>query len=111
MNLPLAPMELRQMGPTKLGVIWNDKHQSLYTVRNLRLECRCANCVDEWSREKILKPESVPNDVKPMKIESVGRYAFRIDWSDGHNTGIRPQDRNSAPIRKIKMARFYNFGG
>lgn len=88
----LAPVELKQLGPTKLGIIWNDKHQSLYTVRKLRMECRCANCVDEWSREKILKEENVPAEVKPIKIESVGRYALRIDWTDGHNTGIYPFD-------------------
>ncbi len=92
MNSALAPTELRQLGPTKLGVIWNDNHSSLYSVRNIRLECRCANCVDEWSREKILKPETIPMDVKPVKIESVGRYALKIDWSDGHNTGIYPFD-------------------
>lgn len=76
------------MGPSKLGIIWSDKHQSLYSVRNLRLECRCAICVDEWTREKILKEDAVPADVRPLKIESVGRYALKIDWSDGHNTGI-----------------------
>ena len=84
----LAPKELRQMGSKNLGIIWNDGHNSLYNVRNLRLQCRCANCIDEWTREKILKDESVPADIKPKRIESVGRYALRIDWSDGHDTGI-----------------------
>lgn len=84
----LAALELRQLGPSKLGIIWNDKHQSLYSVRNLRMECRCANCVDEWTREKLLKEEAVPADVRPVNIESVGRYALKFDWSDGHNTGI-----------------------
>jgi DUF971 family protein len=31
---------------------------------------------------------SVPEDVHPLKIQPVGRYAIQIDWSDGHSTGI-----------------------
>ena len=38
-------------------------------------------------------PASVPADVRPQKIEAVGRYALQIEWSDGHNTGIYPYDR------------------
>ena len=88
MQIPLAPMNLKQLGPQLLGISWNDGHESQYQVRNIRLSCRCANCVDEWTREKILKDESVPMDIKPKKMETVGRYAIQIDWSDGHNTGI-----------------------
>ncbi|TDJ16141.1 MAG: DUF971 domain-containing protein, partial [Deltaproteobacteria bacterium] len=29
-------------------------------------------------------------DVKPLRIESVGRYAIQIAWSDGHESGIYP---------------------
>lgn len=86
--MTLAPVELKQMGPRHLGIIWNDGHQSLFNVRNLRLKCRCASCVDEWTREQILKEKNVPEDIKPRKIESVGRYALRVDWSDGHDTGF-----------------------
>lgn len=82
------PVELKQLSPKNLGIVWNDGHSSLYSVRKLRLECRCANCVDEWTREKIIKEDAVPQDVRPVKLEPVGRYAFRIDWTDGHNTGI-----------------------
>jgi len=84
----LAPKELKQMGQKHLGIIWNDGHQSLFNVRNLRLKCRCANCVDEWTREALLKEDSVPSDIRPRKIESVGRYALKVEWSDGHDTGF-----------------------
>jgi DUF971 family protein len=26
--------------------------------------------------------------LKMLRVEPVGAYAIRIDWSDGHNTGI-----------------------
>jgi DUF971 family protein len=32
----------------------------------------------------------VPADVHPLRIESVGRYALQITWSDGHASGIYP---------------------
>jgi DUF971 family protein len=30
----------------------------------------------------------VPEDVKPVRIDPVGRYAIHIAWSDGHTSGI-----------------------
>ena len=90
--MSLAPLELKQMGPNKLGIIWNDSHQSLYSVRNLRLACHCANCIDEWTREKIIDEKRIPDDIRPVQMETVGRYAIKIEWTDGHNTGIYPFD-------------------
>jgi ATP-binding protein involved in chromosome partitioning len=36
----------------------------------------------------LLDPATVPHDVSPVTIRLVGNYAIRIDWSDGHTTGI-----------------------
>ncbi len=88
MAIDTVPVELIQQSPTQLGIRWSDNHQSTYAVRNIRLNCHCANCVDEWTREVRIKSEQVPADIRPRKIESVGRYAFSITWSDGHDTGI-----------------------
>ena len=62
----------------------------MYDVRALRLACACAVCVDEWTGDQRLDPAAVPEDVKPLRIESVGRYAIQIAWSDGHESGIYP---------------------
>ena len=86
--MELFAKELRQVSPQTLGIVWSDGHNSIVNVRKIRLDCRCAHCVDEWSREKILDETKVPLDVRPKKIDSVGRYAFQITWSDGHDTGI-----------------------
>jgi DUF971 family protein len=88
MAVDYLPLELKQLGASRLGIQWSDGHESLYQVRNLRLACRCANCVDEWTREKKLREEEVPLDIKPRKIDSVGRYALGFAWSDGHDTGF-----------------------
>jgi DUF971 family protein len=84
----IAPQSIRQAGPRELEIAWNDGHVSVYPVAYLRRRCRCASCIDEWSGAQILKPEQVPEDVKPLRIEPVGRYALHFAWSDGHASGI-----------------------
>ncbi len=85
-----TPTAIRQQGPRELAIVWSDGVESVYPVRELRLACGCAQCVDEWTGEGRLDPASVPEDVHPVRIQSVGRYAIQIRWSDGHETGIYP---------------------
>jgi ATP-binding protein involved in chromosome partitioning len=87
------PTEIQQHDPRTLSIQWADGAHSLLDVRALRLACGCASCVDEWSGEALLAPDSIPDDVAPIGIQSVGRYAIQIEWSDGHNTGIYPFER------------------
>jgi DUF971 family protein len=88
-----TPTQITQEGPRELAITWGDGVKSVYDVRDLRLACGCAHCVDEWTGEGTLDPGSVPEDVHPLSIQSVGRYAIQIRWSDGHDTGIYPFDR------------------
>ncbi len=32
--------------------------------------------------------DSIPQDIRALKIAPVGQYGIHIDWSDGHTTGI-----------------------
>jgi DUF971 family protein len=57
-------------------------------VRDLRLACKCAECVDEWTGARRVDETKVPLDVHPLNIEPVGLYGLQIQWSDGHGTGI-----------------------
>jgi len=84
---------LRQDGPDGLLVEWADGTRSRLSVRELRLACACASCVDEWTGEARLDPASVPPDVRPTRIRAVGRYGIQVEWSDGHTTGIYPYAR------------------
>jgi DUF971 family protein len=45
--------------------------------------------------------------LKMLSIEPVGSYAIRIDWSDGHSTGIYSFDhfRKICPCAACKAAR------
>lgn len=82
----------REIAPTEdataLRIRWADGHESVYEPRYLRLHCPCAACVEEMTGRRRLVPESVPEDVYPLAIEYVGRYALLFRWSDGHDTGI-----------------------
>jgi ATP-binding protein involved in chromosome partitioning len=85
-----TPTEIAQRGPRHLAIRWSDGAESILDVRALRLACGCAQCVDEWSGSGRLDPRSVPEDVHPLRIHAVGRYAIQIEWSDGHGSGIYP---------------------
>ena len=63
-------------------------HQALYPARELRLACPCAACVDEMSGRALLDPTTVATEIRPMSVALVGAYGLRVQWSDGHGTGI-----------------------
>jgi ATP-binding protein involved in chromosome partitioning len=69
-------------------ITWAEDHVGVYAARDLRLACPCALCCDEMTGRRLLDPATVPDDVTPLKVSLVGAYAIRIDWSDGHSTGI-----------------------
>lgn len=83
-----VPTAVRQEGAAGLRIEWSDGHTSLYGVRELRLACPCAQCVDERTGVRRLDEASVPASVRPVRIVSVGRYAVQIVWNDLHQTGI-----------------------
>jgi len=92
---------ISQIDNKTLGITWTDGLASRIDVVDLRRKCPCATCIDEWTHEQILKPESVPETVRPVKIESVGQYALTAQFTDGHRTGIY----TFAMLRKLSSTR------
>ena len=84
---------LKQLDDQTLGITWKDGQQCQIAVRQIRLYCPCAQCVDEMTGKVLLKDEQVPADIRPIKIEPVGHYALRFLWSDGHDTGLYTFER------------------
>ncbi|MFQ5876171.1 MAG: DUF971 domain-containing protein [Acidobacteriota bacterium] len=82
------PRKVERRDDGGLSILWEDGHRSEYEARSLRMACRCAHCVDEWSGERRLEPARVPGDVRIERVRPVGRYGLQFVWSDGHGTGI-----------------------
>jgi ATP-binding protein involved in chromosome partitioning len=83
-----TPVGLRRRDPRTLSVLWESGQRNDFDVRDLRLACRCARCVEEMSGRALLDPKIARADVTPRTNTSVGNYAIAIDWSDGHSSGI-----------------------
>ena len=89
----ITPLEITRANAHDLKIIWPDGQEHIYPSRELRLACPCAGCVDEMTGQIRIVPTHIPEDVHPMKIDVVGRYAITIQWSDGHHTGIYTFER------------------
>ena len=88
------PVKLELTGGNQLRITWSDGQVREYSLRELRDKCPCATC-----REKRNAPPPSPlqlpilsaAEAQPLRITAmkpVGNYAYSIDFSDGHNTGI-----------------------
>jgi len=84
----LRIQNISQSNDRILNVVWSDGKIQNIDVVDLRRACPCASCVDEWTKEKTLDPQSISEDTRPIEIESVGRYAMKASFTDGHKTGI-----------------------
>jgi ATP-binding protein involved in chromosome partitioning len=99
-TIPTVENGVVYKGSPGFRVTWQDGTRGFVRHRELRADCRCASCVDERSGEKLLRDADIPDDLMALEIESLGNYALRISWSDGHNTGIYPWTQ----IRRFAVA-------
>ncbi|WP_296428064.1 P-loop NTPase [Yoonia sp.] len=83
-----VPVTLDRRDGRTLVLRWQDGHDQQIDVRDLRLACRCAACVDEMSGRAVLDPATVPLNIEPTRIWSLGNYAIGVSFSDGHRSGI-----------------------
>jgi DUF971 family protein len=84
----IEPLQIIEESDSEISIRWSDDAETKYNAVELRRACPCAGCVNEWTGEKILKADSVPDDINFSHISIVGRYAPNFHFSDGHNTGI-----------------------
>ncbi len=86
--LEMDPKSIDVTDTNDLRITWKDDAVSLYSPRQLRLACPCAQCVEEWTGRKVLDPSTVSEDIHLLNTDLVGRYALTFKWSDFHETGI-----------------------
>jgi DUF971 family protein len=87
-------------------ITWEDGHASRYELKYLRERCPCATCRAE--------PQAHPEPPNPLQMykpapkltnaETVGRYAIRLFWADGHSSGLYSFDylRESCPCSECR---------
>lgn len=84
----IEPIEIVEETDNELLIRWSDGKEDTYNAAHLRKLCPCAGCINEWTGEKILKPDQIVDDLSFSSISIVGRYALNFRFSDGHETGI-----------------------
>ena len=55
-------------------------------AQELRGQCKCAHCIEEFTGKKLIKRENIPHNIQPTHIQTVGNYATGIEWNDGHTS-------------------------
>ena len=85
---PSAPATVDIFPSGEIGIVWKDGHESIYSPRFLRCQCRCAACIDEVTGRKILDDAKVAESIRAEAKQSIGHYGIQFVWSDGHASGI-----------------------
>lgn len=62
------------------------KGSQVMRAADLRRQCKCALCVEEFTGRQLLDPASVPEDIVPSSFAPIGNYAVSVQWSDGHSS-------------------------
>ncbi len=92
---------------TSVTIMWKDGHRSVYSARQLRLLCPCAQCIEEWTGRALLDPSSVQEGIYAVDHMPIGNYAVQFLWSDAHYTGLYTHQflRDSCPCEVCSLAR------
>jgi DUF971 family protein len=73
-------------GARSTKIEWGDGHEGVYPHLVLRGYCPCAGCQGHEGSIKFIEPSD--NQLEIEGIESVGNYALRFTWFDGHGSGL-----------------------
>jgi DUF971 family protein len=90
----IVPQALRLTPQGALEITWSDHMTQTVAPRDLRRACPCARCrAEALEKPKPANPFPVLTtaQAQPLAIARmtpVGNYAYSIEFSDGHNTGI-----------------------
>jgi DUF971 family protein len=100
----LTPTNVDLKKDERLLLTWPDGTTSAYSISLLRTMCPCAMCrtiregggdpapKQETGGKKTLSLNLLPGNfsspLSATNAELVGNYALKLDWSDGHGSGI-----------------------
>ncbi len=73
-------------GASLTEIDWGDGHKSVYPHAILRGYCPCAGCQGHSTEIHFIEAHGVQLEIEDFEV--VGNYALRIQWFDGHGTGL-----------------------
>jgi ATP-binding protein involved in chromosome partitioning len=74
----------------RIQLTWPEGRSVAIANLELRANCRCANCVNEFTGERTNRRDAIRPDIKAEEVRTVGNYAISVKWNDGHSTGLFP---------------------
>lgn len=85
-----APLlrKIEQKDNYSFEIVWTDGLVTLHRLSDLQRECPCAFCFDEITGEKKIDSVRISDKLTAKRIQSVGRYAIKIDFMEGCSFGI-----------------------
>lgn len=100
-----APEPVEIAGDKEHGTVrirWSDGISTEYDMVGLRGWCPCAGCQGHEGKRNFVPV----TEALLVGVEGVGRYAVRLIWADGHETGMYPYDylRELAEVPECKPA-------
>ena len=87
---------IQRSGSSAIELSWDDGHQGHIELITLRDACPCAGCKGETVLLEHYGPPptdfNAPGRYELRSAESVGNYALKLIWGDGHNDGLYTWD-------------------
>jgi DUF971 family protein len=71
-------------GAANTEIVWADGTRCVYPNVILRGLCPCATCQGHGGTIEFISG----GDARLRDLETVGHYALKLVWGDGHDTGI-----------------------
>lgn len=87
-NAPILMRRIDQEDNFSFSIEWSDRSIGLYRLSELQKKCPCAGCVDENTGIRTSDPTKVNPNLRAIKINSIGRYAMKIQFREGCSAGI-----------------------
>lgn len=85
---PIFISSIKQKDNYTFSVVWSDEVSQDFRLSHLQRNCPCAACVDEATGKRLVEANAIHDNVMAISIKSVGRYAIKIQYTNGCSAGI-----------------------
>ncbi|MFT7517530.1 MAG: DUF971 family protein [Myxococcota bacterium] len=87
---PIPNLSAIKRVESSLEFRWQNELCVQLAFTEMRFLCPCAHCVSEIDGKRIIARDSIADDIDLVDMQGIGNYAYRLLFSDGHDSGIYP---------------------